>query len=178
MNVISRVLHAAIAEAVKPKTYVKGDEFEDFLRRVIFPASCYDLVGKTHDYSVNRRDFIESSMAPDYRFRDRASGQEFYVEAKYRSGFYRRGVDWSQQYQLQRYLEIDVTTPVLVAIGVGGRASVPDHLFLFPVRDVRYTHLFPTFLRHYEIPRDCLSPDRSRQLLDEARDEQASPVTA
>jgi hypothetical protein len=178
MNVIARVFHAAYNEAVKPKTYVKGDEFQDFLRRVVFPAACYDLVGKTHDYSANRRDFIESSMAPDYRFRDGASGREFYVEAKYRSGFYRRGVDWCQQYQLQRYLEIDMTTPVLIAIGVGGRASLPDHVFLFPVRGVRYTHLFPSFLRHYEIPRVCLSSERSIQLLAEACEEHATPVTA
>ena len=71
-----------------------------------------------------------------------------------------------------------MTTPVLIAIGVGGRAPAPDHVFLFPVRGVRYTHLFPSFLRHYEIPCDCLPADRSRQLLTEVCDEDISPVTA
>jgi hypothetical protein len=165
MNVISRVWHAAYSEALKPKTFVKGDQFEDFLRRVVFPASHYDLVGKTHDYSVNRKDFVESSIEPDYRFRERTSGREFYVEAKYRSVFHPQGLDWCKDYQLPRYLDIDATTRVLVALGAGGTASAPRYLFLFPVRGVRYTCLFPSFLWPFEIPQDCLPPERTLQLL-------------
>ncbi len=179
MNVIARVWHAARNEAVKPKTYVKGEAFQDFIRRVVFPASHYDLVGKTHDYSVNRQDFVESSTDPDYRFRDRESRREFYVEAKYRSRFYHGGVDWCQQYQLQRYLEIDLTTPVLIAIGIGGSASNPEYVFLFPVSGVRYTHLFPSFLRPYEIPRACIAPDHLHPLLEESSIErEPSPAPA
>ena len=171
MNVIARVWHAACNEAVKPKTYVKGETFEDFLRRVIFPAPHYALEAMTHDYSVNREDFVESSIMPDFRFRDRASGRTFYVEAKYRARFYHGGVDWCQQYQLQRYLDIDLTTPVLIAIGLGGTPASPEYVFLFPVGGVRYTHLFPSFLRSYEIPRDCVAPDRLHELLEENSEE-------
>jgi hypothetical protein len=166
MNVVTRVLRAAINEAVKPKTFVKGDEFEAYLRRVIFPASRYDLVDRSHSYTANREDFIERSKEPDFRFRNRASGTEFYVEAKYRSVFYRQGIDWCQYYQLQRYHAIDAETPVYAALGVAGTPSSPEYLFLFPVRRTQYTRLFPSFLKTFEIPHSCLSPERLALAMD------------
>jgi hypothetical protein len=178
MNVLSRVLHAAYNEAVKPKTFVRGDEFECFLRREVFPAARYDILRKTHGYTVNKDDFVESTKEPDFLFRDRASGREFYVEAKYRSGFYRQGVDWCKEYQLQRYRALDRETPVLVAVGVGGTASRPDSLYLFPVRGITYTRLFPRLLQRFEIHHGCVASGLLRQLLTGNEPETAVPAMA
>jgi hypothetical protein len=84
MGVLARVLKAARAEWKKPETYVKGDEFEQYVRKCLLPKGRYDLVHQTHDYSANENDFVETSKEPDFRFRSRRSRREFLVEAKYR----------------------------------------------------------------------------------------------
>lgn len=85
MGVLTRALKAAWAEMNKPETYVAGGEFEQYVRKYLFPKGRYDLVHQTHDYEANKNDFVETSKGPDFRFRARRSGREFLVEAKYRS---------------------------------------------------------------------------------------------
>ena len=175
MNVISRVWHAALNEAAKPRTAVKGAEFENYVHRHIFPPSHYDLINRTPGYTNHRDEFMESAREPDFKFRDRKSKREFYVEAKYRSGFFEQGIDWCQYYQLKRYRAMDEDVPVFVVIGVGGTASSPEYVFLFPVRNARYTRLFFSRLQPFEIPHSRLSPRKLNDLLS-AREEARQAV--
>ncbi|OGN96556.1 MAG: hypothetical protein A2Z77_00900 [Chloroflexi bacterium RBG_13_51_36] len=151
MGVLTRVVKAAWAEMNKPKTYVKGDEFEDYVRQRLFPKERYDLLHRTHDYRANESDFVETSKEPDFRFRSRRSGREFLVEAKYRSRLYDGAVEWCKPYQLERYKKINRATLVFIAIGLGGLPSSPGHVYLVPVREIPYRSLFPSFLREYEV---------------------------
>jgi hypothetical protein len=156
MNVLTRTLKAAWDEANKPLGYVKGDEFEQYVRAVIFPKEHYDVLEKTHDYRENKEDYIASSQKPDYLFKSKASGLEFYVEAKFRSRFQNQVLEWCKLFQLKRYHEVDLTIPVFIVIGLGGQASIPEKVFLIPVRHIKFIRLYPGFLQKYEI-----RPDRS-----------------
>jgi hypothetical protein len=156
MNVLARVIQAAWEEANKPETYVWGEDFERYIREKIFPKELYAVLRKTHGYTENRHDFIASSKEPDFRFRVKNSNFEFYVEAKYRSKFHEGGLECCKNYQLKRYQEINNTTPVLIAMGLGGRPAAPDKVFLIPLTHVKFVKLFPSFLDRYEI-----SPDHS-----------------
>jgi hypothetical protein len=161
MTVLERALKAAWAEVKKPEAYVKGDEFEDYVRQCLFPRERYDLLHRTHDYRANESDFVEGSKDPDFRFRSRRSGREFWVEVKYRSRLYQEAVEWCKPYQLSRYKRIDRSVPVFIAIGLGGSPSSPGHIYLVPVRDIKYRSLFPSFLRLYEVPTGrCINVDR------------------
>lgn len=62
MSVFTRAIKAVWNEVNKPETFVKGDEFEEFVRKNIFPTNEYELLAKTHDYTSNKKDFIQSSM--------------------------------------------------------------------------------------------------------------------
>ncbi|MFW6105333.1 MAG: hypothetical protein ACOC7P_01985 [Chloroflexota bacterium] len=84
MGVLTRALKAAWVEITKPATFVAGDEFQQYVRKYLFPKERYYLVHKTHDYEANKNDFVQTSNGPDFRFRSRRSGREFLVEAKYR----------------------------------------------------------------------------------------------
>jgi len=81
-----RIVKAVRAEMNKPESYVKGEEFEQYVRRYLFPKERYDPVHQTHDHNANKNDFVEASKEPDFKFRSRRSGREFLVEVKYRSG--------------------------------------------------------------------------------------------
>ena len=125
MGVIERALKAAWKELKKPASYVKGDEFERFIRKNLFPHACYDLLHKNHDYLTSQDFYIESSKEPDFKFRTQKSGLEFFVEAKYRSHFYNGKLEWCKTYQLRRYQVINKKTPTLIIIGVGGYPIAP-----------------------------------------------------
>lgn len=162
MSVLIRVLKAAWDEISKPTSFVKGDEFEDFIRKNLFPVDHYDLVHKTHDFASNRSDYVETSKEPDFKFRSRKSGKEFFIEAKYRSGFYKGAVEWCKPYQLKRYKAIDKETPVYVAIGVGNNPSSPEQVFLIPMRNIKYARLFESFLRQFQVQADVSGCARTR----------------
>ncbi len=56
---IKRLINAIKAffkEIFKPSSFLKGDDFENCLRKRVFPSYEYDLVMKTHDYHKNKND--------------------------------------------------------------------------------------------------------------------------
>jgi hypothetical protein len=109
---------------------------------------------KTHDFYENKKDYIESSLYPDYLFRDKKSNQEFFVEAKYRENPYHHDmVEWCKDYQFKRYRRFSKETriPVCIAIGLGGRPANPRQIFLVPLDRIEYSSLYPKFLEEYEI---------------------------
>jgi len=150
---LERGVKAAFNEVMKPDSYVKGDEFESFIRHSVYPQNQFDLLHRTHDYTSNKGDYIETSKEPDYKFKSRKNGDEFYVEAKWRSGFYSQAIEWCKPYQLKRYkaIEINKKIPIEVVIGVGGLPKSPLHVYRIPLKDIKYTKLFLSFLKKYEI---------------------------
>ena len=120
MVAIERALKAAWYELTKPASYVKGDEFERFIRNTLFPHAHYELLYKTYDYSTSRAFSIESSREPDFRFRMIKSGREFFLEAKYRSRFYYSKIEWCKPYQLRRYQVINKISQSLSLSGLKG----------------------------------------------------------
>jgi hypothetical protein len=151
MNVLVRALRAAWDEANKPAGFVKGDEFEQYVRATLFPRDSYDLLSKTHDYRDNKADVIKSSRQPDYHFRSNELNIEFFVEAKYRSVLQNQAIEWGKYFQLKRYQKIDNVTPVLIVIGLGGRPSAPEKIFLMPVKHIKFVKLYPGFLEKYRV---------------------------
>jgi len=149
---IARVAKVTIDEINKPESYVKGDAFENYIRTHLFVQDRYNLLHKTHDYTTNKGDYIENTEEPDFKFRSIKTGKEFFVEAKYRSAYHENTIEWCKPYQLKRYKEIDKKTPVYLTLGVGKKSNSPSQVFFIPVRDIKYTKLFRSFLKDYEVP--------------------------
>ena len=148
----NRGIKALKNELTKPDSFVKGEEFEEYVRTYLFPLSDYDLVHKTHDYNSNNEDYVESSLKPDFELRDRKTGEEFFVEAKWRSGRYNREnkIEWSNQKQLRRYKAIDKNEhKVFIVLGFGDTPQRPEEIILFPISGCNYYALFDSFLDKY-----------------------------
>ena len=159
MRAINRALKAAWQELKKPASYVKGDEFERYIRVNLFPPANYALLHKNYDYFTTQYFEIESSKEPDFRFKAQTSGTEFFVEAKYRSHFFRGKLEWCKTYQLRRYQAINKDTAIFIVIGVGNNPLAPEQIFLIPMKEIKYTVLFQSFLRKYKIPVDQCIPE-------------------
>ena len=152
MSLFKRITTAIQNEVRKPASFVKGETFEEYVRKMLFPKNHYDLIHRTQDYISNNGDYVESSLKPDFMFRDKKTGREFYVEVKWRKGTYNREnkIDWCNENQLKRYTGIDKKErKVFVVLGFGDKADKPQEIILFPISACNYTSLYDSFLNKY-----------------------------
>jgi len=154
-----KITKVAYNEATKPESFVKGEEFEEYVRKYIFPSDRYELIHRTHSYNDNKGDYIESTLYPDFLFRCKDTGKKFYVEAKFRSGDYDEfdneysDIKWTYPKQLKRYQEINKQTPVFLCLGVGGKAKDPERIHIIPMKRLKYIELYDSFLMDHEFYR-------------------------
>ncbi len=134
---------------IVPETFRKGKEFEDFIRKQLFPRSRYDILAKTPDYTPD--DFIMSAQDPDFKLQSKRSGRVFYVEAKYCSALY-QGEFHFKPHQLARYRALNKEVPVYIAIGIGNRPDAPGEVFLVPLRHMPFTKLYRSYLEKHRVP--------------------------
>ncbi len=141
-------------ELFKPKSFKDGEEFERYVKNVLFPSTHYDLVHETPSYKSNQGRYIESSLNPDFKFRCKESKREFWLEAKHRSTLFNSKLTWCNDAQLKRYNEVNKTLTVLIAIGfidTSDETGKSDYIALAPVSEFKYTGLFPKFAKGFQI---------------------------
>ena len=87
MGFLGELFEDVTGKAKRPE--IKGSRFESFVSNEIFTDKLFDLVEMTRDFDSNSERFEERSMNPDFLFRDKRTGEEFWVEAKYRNGLFK-----------------------------------------------------------------------------------------
>jgi hypothetical protein len=154
LSALQKGLQSAVEHVSKSESVIKGEAFENYVREFIFPKEHFEMVERTHAYEANRKDFVKSSLNPDFKFFDKKRKKEFWLEAKFRSETYRGKLEWCSDQQLKRYLECHKSTSTFVIIAVGGKPTLPESLYLLSLSQAKYTGLFETLLKRFEIPFD------------------------
>ena len=112
----------------------KGDAFE---RYVItrFDNKEYRLIEWRSDKIIDGWGWPRSTQWPDLVMEQIQTEKRFAVECKFK-GRYLPGTKWAEEYQIENYqnYESRESIPVFVAIGVGGCASLPDQLYVAPLK--------------------------------------------
>ncbi len=139
-------------EILKPRSFKTGEEFEKYVREILFPKEHYTLVEMTHSYATNKNDYVEASLKPDFTFRDHITKKEFYVEAKVRTTLFNNKIAWCNKRQLERYNEYDKTKPVFLIMDLGEDES--PYLALIPLKKAQYTGLIVSYTKKFEIEKD------------------------
>ena len=116
LSILGKGINAMIDEATTPASFKMGEKFENYVRDFLFVNNYYDVLERTHNYVDNSRDYVESSLKPDFKFRDKWSKKEFYVEAKFRTSDYKGKIVWCNDKQLQRYNTHNKEKPVFFRI--------------------------------------------------------------
>lgn len=150
LSILGKGLKAMIDEATTPESFKTGQKFEEYVRATLFVDNYYDLLERTHDYNTNK-DYVQSSLKPDFKFRDKWSKKEFYVEAKFRTGLYNNKIVWCNEKQLARYFDYNKEKPVFLILGMGENPTSPNFLSLIPLNQAKYTGLFPAHAKKIEI---------------------------
>ena len=136
----------------KKESFIKGEQFEKYVEEVIFPDAHYELIYKTSDSKQNTTRYPRKSMEPDFQFKCRVSGKEFYVEAKWRAKPYKDNYDVLSDKQLKSFpgIHSDVT-PIFIVFGYGGQAFDPDYVSLIPFKNIDSSKLSPSIIHTYNI---------------------------
>jgi hypothetical protein len=129
-----------------------GDEFEKFVAQK-FDKRLFKIKEWTGDKYVNGV-YAENTLHPDMllQFELKGISKSFAVECKWRKELYKNGVEFAKPDQLKRYkkYEAEKRIPVFIAIGVKGKASDPENLFIVPLKEVKTTFLDLDTLKKYE----------------------------
>lgn len=142
----------------------KGDLFEKFVSDQLFKASDYDLIHRTNTFNQNKSRYAEDTLKPDFKFRCKKTQQEFYVEAKYRSGFNANNMIEVISYaQIERFkiIQKKENTPFFIAVGYGDIPENPHKVSLIPLNELSNLKLYGSFLRGFNIEK---GPVDSRSL--------------
>jgi hypothetical protein len=133
-----------------PKSFTVGEKFEHYARQYLFPQSDYELLQKTHGYKTKNKNYVPSAD-PDFKFRDRHKGKIFYVEAKYRTAFFKGQVKWCTENQLSRYQQRNRECPVFILLSIGGSPDRPAFVSLIPLSQANFTILFRSHAEKYAV---------------------------
>src|SRR5687768_6935236 len=134
IKIIGKGIQAMSNEISKPESFSKGEEFEEYVRQVIFPKDRYDLIHRSHKYEDNKEDYVETSLQPDFKFRCKECKKEFSVEVKFRNGtYFKNKIEWCKPFQLKRYKQLDNNqAPIFEVLGLGDKPNKPSEIFIIP----------------------------------------------
>ncbi|MDZ7899823.1 MAG: hypothetical protein U5N85_17585 [Arcicella sp.] len=130
----------------------KGDDFEKYVVQK-FSKSYFSILEWASDKYVNGI-YAKSNTHPDLtlKFKFKDIDTDFAVECKYRSDYYKNGIEWCSARQLSNYQAFaqEKGTKVFVVIGVGGEATAPEELYIVPLTEVKGIFLDKAFLGKYK----------------------------
>lgn len=139
-------------------SFNKGQAFEDYVESVLFSKELYDLLHKTNNYQQNSQRFVENSKHPDFKFRCKLTGQEFHVEAKYRSKPYKNQYDTLSKAQVNSFPELHSTeVPIYIILGYGGQAENPEYVSLIPFAEHQEEKISVAKAQEYRILKKVVS---------------------
>lgn len=131
------------------RSFRLGEEWEDDVQDVIFPSYRYDILHKSPSFEENNIRYIESSLQPDFKFRDKRTKKEFWVECKFRRNLVNDKVEWAKPAQFERLKVIQ--EPVFICLALDIERYSDERYFLIPMQKIKYTGLYTSVLWDYEI---------------------------
>ena len=129
-----------------------GYDFEKFIVQKFNP-NYFKIKEWAGDKYVNGI-YAETTLNPDILFKFSLKGEAFFfsVECKWRKDFYQNSIEFATRDQLERYrrYEEKENLPVFIAIGIGGQAVAPNHLYIVPLGQIGSNILNKDFLEEFE----------------------------
>lgn len=138
------------------KNYVspekKGYEFEKYViqkfNRKLFKVK--EWAGDKYVKGI----YAETTTNPDMLFEFTMNDKTrcFAVECKWRNRADRDGIQFSTDAQLERYrkYEREKNTTVFIVLGIAGKPSSPEHLYIIPLMNINTTFLRMDEIKQYE----------------------------
>lgn len=112
-----------------------GRDFEEYVIG-LFPPAEWEIEDRSSDttHTMGRR--VTGDVSYDWIVKHRKTGRRFILQCKFRSRFFRDGIEWATAYQIRNYKDFQQRTgyEYSVCIGVGGCPKQPERLYLAPLK--------------------------------------------
>lgn len=112
-----------------------GKEFEEYIVS-LFPGVDWVIEDRSSDTSHTMGRRILGDIAYDWIIRHQPTSRRYILQCKYRSKFFRDGIEWAKPYQMRNYkgFQRSKACDYYVILGVGGTARQPDYLYAIPLQ--------------------------------------------
>ncbi|GBE56145.1 hypothetical protein BMS3Bbin16_00344 [archaeon BMS3Bbin16] len=146
------------------KGFWKGDDFELYVTD-LFPSDRFVLC-ETPPRPLPDNRYIEANMRPDFKFRDRRTSAEFWVECKYRGRLTKdKKIIWCSSKQFKRYSEFKKKTgkKIFIVIGFSGKAYKPKKLYCFNLDELKFQDVYEKEIEKFErLPKKPFTYEKRR----------------
>lgn len=145
---------AAIPKSISDENKEKGDAFEKYIVKNFSPKY-FTLQEWRSDKYVDGV-YAVSNHFPDlevvFELKSKGVKEAFAIECKWRKNYFKNGVEWAKNYQIENNKEYaeKVNIPVFVVIGMGGKPSKPNELFIVPLSEIKSNILTKSELEKYK----------------------------
>jgi len=132
----------------------KGDAFEAFVVKSFSPKYFTLLEWRSDKYVEGR--YAVSNHFPDlevqFELHSKGIKDVFAIECKWRQNYYKGGVEWAQNYQVEKYKEYAQKSgvPVFVVIGIAGTPDQPNELYIVPLTSLTSNTISKDTLSQYK----------------------------
>jgi hypothetical protein len=119
-------------------SYEKGQLFERYIID-LFNQNSFELRNWRKSERHKDKMLLQDCANPDLELVfGRYNKYRFAVECKWREKFIERKITWASKDQISSYLDFEnrCRIPVFIAIGIGGKPSRPEKLFVTPLRNI------------------------------------------
>ncbi|EJF09218.1 hypothetical protein [Pontibacter sp. BAB1700] len=152
-DVEKRIVESGVSETeIIDVNKRSGDDFEKYVVQK-FDRGFFKIKEWAGDKYVNGR-YAQTTQHPDLLLEFQMKGQtfEFAVECKWKSNFYKRGIEFATPEQFKRYqsFQSEKNIPVFIAIGVKGTGNDPEELFIVPLKEIDSNFIPLTILNKYK----------------------------
>lgn len=129
-----------------------GKDFENFIVPK-FNEKYFKIKEWRGDKYANGR-YSKTNLYPDIllEFELNEKKAEFAIECKWRSKYYKGGIEFGSKEQLKRYQEFGNSRhlPVFIVLGIGGTGEDPNRLFIIPIEDIESNFISINKLEAFE----------------------------
>ena len=146
---------------------LKGDAFEKYVVKR-FNRKFFNVIEWRSDKYVDGI-YAVSNHFPDLELLFRAGNikDSFAIECKWRKDYYRNGIEWASDYQIENYIKYakEISIPVFIVLGVGGEPDNPGELFIIPLDSVESNVISKAKLFSYKKYKKDFYWDTSQKIL-------------
>jgi len=146
---------------IVPENLRKGKQFEDYVRRNLFPEVNYKLIHRDSRYTQHINEYPKKNLEPDFTLQDISTKKVFYIDCLFRTALITNCYQFSKRFHQEnkkRYKDADY----FLLLGLGGKPEVPNQAFLLKLVDFKYIIIQKRHLSGKEIHVD--QPVSSLQL--------------
>lgn len=120
----------------------KGYLFEKYVVSLVSTNKGFSIESWRGDKTADR--YIKANSYPDLEIELKLDKvYSFAIECKWRAQLWNGKIEWAKEHQYKNYTsyESDKQKPVFIVLGIGGTPSIPENIYIIPLKHLKSVEL-------------------------------------